>query len=161
MTSSPAQLHLMLIEGALRFARQADQAMGQEDEIAGNAALTRLIDVVAEMLAGVRHSQGEINRKLADLYQFVFSTVVSSYVRFDRLKLAEAVRILEFERETWRLACEHIARSSAPEPTTQPMIAPVPKMHAPALGASVLGQQGDGPMGLGGPAPVMGLSLQG
>ncbi len=122
-TASSAQLHLMLIEGAVRFARQAEQAMLRDEEAKANAALTKVIDVVAEMLAGVRHADTEINRRLEELYQYTFATAVSAYVNFDSGKLADVLRVLEFERETWRLACERV-HASAAKPG-----APIPAAH--------------------------------
>lgn len=108
-TASSAQLHLMLIEGALRFLAQADKALLREDEVATNAALVRVLEIVEELIVGVRHSSDEINTKLAALYQFVFTQVSMIYVNGDRQLLGEAQKILEFQRETWRQACEKIS----------------------------------------------------
>ncbi|QDU91732.1 Flagellar protein FliS [Pirellulimonas nuda] len=128
-TASPAQLHLMLIEGAVRFARQAEQAMLRDEEVRANSSLTKVIDIVAEMLAGVRHADTEINRRLEELYQFVFATAVSAYVNFDSNKLADVLRVLEFERETWRLACERTQAADGPKG------APIPAAHLPRVDA--------------------------
>ncbi len=128
-TASSTQLHLMLIEGAVRFARQAEQAMLRNEEGKANAALTKVIDIVAEMLAGVRHADTEINRRLEELYQFTFATAVSAYVNFDSGKLADVLRVLEFERETWRMACEKTVQADTPKG------APIPAAHLPRVDA--------------------------
>jgi len=109
LTASPPRLHLMLIEGALRFGNQAQQHLEKNDEEQANEAMVRAIEILGEMLAGVRHSDSEINQKLSELYQFLFYTLTSAYVNTDAAKLADVLRILEFERETWRLACERAA----------------------------------------------------
>ena len=95
----------MLIEGALRFGRQALQFMEQDDMAAADEPLLRTIDIVGEMLVGVRGSDSEIRSKLAELYLFVFGRLAQAKVNEDSQKLQEAIKILEFERETWRLAC--------------------------------------------------------
>ncbi|MEM9185031.1 MAG: flagellar export chaperone FliS [Planctomycetota bacterium] len=108
-TASSAQLHLMLIEGAIRFAEQATRAYEANDVDAGAQPLLRSMDIVSEMLAGVKHSRDEVNVKLASLYQFIFTRLTMAYVNNDLEKLGEAVGVLHFERDTWRQACEKAA----------------------------------------------------
>jgi len=138
-TASPAQLHLLLIEGALRFANLADKGFQDNDEQTAADPLRRAMDIVSELLAGVKHSQDDVNLKLAQLYQFVFTRLTMAYVNTDRSKLIEAIRILDIERETWRQACEKVAsdqpagaaRVAEPKPT--PAIAPPHKPHSQAV----------------------------
>ena len=108
-TASPAQLHLMLIDGALRFGRQAEKGLLRGDEEAAHPPLLRAMDIVGEMLAGVRGGESEVNEKLTKLYEFVYARLTSVYVNTDHKRMAEALRILEYERETWRQACEKAA----------------------------------------------------
>lgn len=114
-TASPAQLHLMLIEGALRFGREAEKAFLRDDESAATPLALRVLDIVEEMIAGVRHREDELNQKLTRLYEYVYSQVASAYVNTDHQKMGEALRVLEFERDTWRQACSKIAGSRASE----------------------------------------------
>jgi flagellar protein FliS len=117
-TASSAQLHLMLIEGALRFTMRAQQDLEKNNEGHANEAMVRAIDIGGELLAGVKGGETEINAKLADLYLYLFHTLTSAYVNTDTTKLSDVVRVLEFERETWRLACERVhAPQSTPAPT--------------------------------------------
>ena len=106
LTSSADKLHLMLIEGALRFGRKAEHALDQDNPTAANDLLLRTIDIVGEMLVGVRGSESELNSKLAELYLFIFRRLAEAKVNADCDKLREALRILEYERETWQIACE-------------------------------------------------------
>lgn len=135
-TASSAQLHLMLIDGAMKFARQADMAYEANDEVAASQPLLRAMDIVSELLAGVKHSTDEINTKLGDLYRFIFTRMTMAYVNTDRAMLAEAMNVLEVNRETWRLACEKLAtddqaeESQAAETATKPA-APVRGPHKP------------------------------
>ena len=111
-TASPPRLHLMLIEGALRFGRQAEEQLAAGDSAKAKHFMTRALDIVAELLSGVRHDESDINKKLADLYQFLFHTLTSAYVNDDAEKLTDVMRILEFERETWQLACEKVGENA-------------------------------------------------
>ncbi len=141
MTASPAQLHLMLIEGAIRFCTKASQELERQNEGHANEAMMRAIDIVGELLAGVRGRDDEINRKLSDLYLFLFHTLTSAYVNTDAVKLADVLRILEFERETWQLACEraHAEDSPARRKTVvgTPIVAPHIGSPAPTEGFSL------------------------
>jgi flagellar secretion chaperone FliS len=130
-TANPAQLHLMLIEGALRFSRSAEQALVRDDVRTAETALVRAIDIVAELLAGVRANESELNTKLAALYQYCFGRLTQAYVNGDQTKLDEAVKILAFERDTWRQACETIA---AETPPAQKPHGAVPMPHVAQVG---------------------------
>jgi flagellar protein FliS len=99
----------MLIEGAIRFGRQAEIALRRGDEIAASAPLLRVIDIVGEMLAGVRQRKSDINKRLADLYWFIFRCVSEAKIDANANKLAEALRLLEYERQTWLAVTEKLA----------------------------------------------------
>lgn len=113
-TASAPQLHLMLIEGAIRFCRQAEFEIKANNEGNANQALLRALDIVSELLAGVRHDDSDLNQKLASLYQYLFYTLTSAYVNTDSAKLADVLRILEFERETWQLAVAKVRGEQRP-----------------------------------------------
>lgn len=139
MTASPAQLHLMLIEGAIRFCRKAEQDLEAGNEGFANEAMVRAIEIIAEMMAGVRHSEDDVNVKLGDLYQYLFTTLTSAYVNTDATKLKDVLRILQFECETWRMACDSIGQEdSAPQATPTPVVATPHSSHqAPMGGLSI------------------------
>lgn len=94
----------MLIEGAIRFCRQAEFELERENSIQAGHFLSRATDIVAEMLAGVRHDDSELNQNLASLYQYLFYTLAGAYSNSDRSQLADVLRLLEIERETWQMA---------------------------------------------------------
>ncbi len=130
LTAPPHRLHLMLIEGAIRFGRQAEQAMRAGDRAAASPPLTRTISIVGEMLASVRAAKSEINDKLAGFYWFLFSTVSSAKINDDVDKLSEVLRLLEYERETWQLVCDKVAdETPAASPSTDDAEPPRPLPH--------------------------------
>jgi flagellar protein FliS len=109
LTAPPHRLHLLLIEGALRFGKQAADAFARGDDAAASAPLVRVIDVIGEMLVGVRGRESALNDRLAKLYWFLFQRVSEAKIHADPRRLAEALQLLEYERETWLLACEKAA----------------------------------------------------
>jgi flagellar secretion chaperone FliS len=120
LTATPARLHLMLIEGAIRFGRQAQEAIARNDAPAASAPLLRVIDIIGELLAGVRHSTTELNQKLARVYLFLFCRVSEAKINSDPKALAEVLELLEFERQTWQLACDKLG-AAIPGTTPSPM----------------------------------------
>jgi len=125
MTAPSQRLHLMLIEGALRFGRQADEALRRGDLIGAAAPLSRVIDIVGEMLAGVRGNKSDVSKRLTEVYWFVFRRVSEAKINSDTAALNEALQILEFERQTWQLVCEKFGGASNTAATPTP--------HAPAF----------------------------
>lgn len=106
LTAPPHRLHLLLIEGAIRFGRQAEEPLSRGDTVAAAAPLLRAIDIVGELLAGVRENKDRLNEQIAGLYWFIFRRVSEAKVNSDANALAEALRLLEFERQTWQMVCE-------------------------------------------------------
>ena len=130
LTAPPQRLHLMLIEGAIRFGRQAEEALRRGDEVAAAVPLLRVLDIVGEMLAGVRENKSELNIKIAELYRFMFRRVSEAKINADAAALGEVLRLLEFERQTWQLVCDKLSSGNAAAP-------PLPTL----IGFSSSGQQ--------------------
>ncbi len=72
LTAPPQRLHLLLIEGAIRFGRQAEALLRRNDVIAADTFLMRAIDIAGELLVAVRQNKSAINDKLASFYGYVF-----------------------------------------------------------------------------------------
>jgi flagellar protein FliS len=108
-TASQAELHLLLLDGALRFGRDAEKGLLRGDELAANPPLVRTIDIVGELIASVGHSTDEVNVKLGRLYEFVLVQLSTAYAQADAKAMDNALTILEFQRDTWRLAVEKLA----------------------------------------------------
>jgi len=120
LTAPAHRLHLLLIEGAIRFGRQADDAFRRGETTSASGLLLRVIDVVGEMLAGVRDNRSELNRRIANVYWFLFRRVTEAKINSDPAALSEALRILEFERQTWQLLCDKLDSTGAAQGISQP-----------------------------------------
>jgi flagellar protein FliS len=105
-SAPPQQLHLMLLDGALRFGRQAAAALESGDHQAAAAPLLRVIDILGELVAGSRAARSELGDRLAKLYWFLFQSVTRAKINGDSALLAEALRLVEYERDTWRMVCD-------------------------------------------------------
>ena len=122
-TATPQRLRLMLIEGALRFARQAEAAWSEPLEAAPMESLRRCRAILAELYGTVRKDALDIASQVADLYFFLYRQVVVAQADEDRQALADVIRVLEEERTTWQLVCEQlpeapVASGGGPEEIT-------------------------------------------
>jgi flagellar secretion chaperone FliS len=119
LTAPPHRLHLMLIEGAIRFGRQAEALLRQGETVAAASPLLRVVDIVGEMLAAVRERKTDINKKLTELYWYLFRRVSEAKLNSDSERLAEALSLLEFERQTWLAVCERLGSGGSTTPVLQ------------------------------------------
>lgn len=102
MTASAARLHLMVLDGAIRFGRQAAAALAERRFDAAHAALNSSRGCVAELISGLdpQHAR-ELVRRVADLFSFVYRRLTDADARHDAQLVHDAVRVLEMHRETW------------------------------------------------------------
>jgi len=133
LTATPQKLHLMLIDGALRFAQQGRQHFEQQNDQAAGEALIRSQEIVGEMLASVGGGAHEASKKLAGVYLYLFRTLTEAHLKRDLTRLGDALRVLEIERDTWQQVCEQqVCEKGAgqePQPNHEP---PGPAAASPA-----------------------------
>ena len=113
LTAPPQRLHLMLIEGAIRFGRQAEESLRKGEQVPAATPLLRVIDILGELLAGVREKKGDLNSRIADLYSFLFRRAFEAKINGDADILGEVLKLLEYERQTWQLVCDKLSSGEA------------------------------------------------
>ncbi|MEQ8791743.1 MAG: flagellar export chaperone FliS [Pirellulaceae bacterium] len=114
LTATPQKLRLMLIEGAIRFANQTLMHWEEDRNDAAFESLLRCRGVVTELMAAIRPDGSEVSRRVVALYVFLFQMLTEGQIQRDRDKVAEVVRILEVERETWQQVCEQMPEAPIP-----------------------------------------------
>lgn len=115
LTAIPQKLQLMLIEGALRFGNQTRRYWKLGDIAAANESLIRAQEIVAEIIASLNpHESPDLVRRIVNVYLFVNRRLIEANFQRSEAKLADALRVLEVERETWRLACRQAGGTIVP-----------------------------------------------
>lgn len=168
LTASPQRLRLMLIDGAIRFARQTLAHWQVDHADAAAQSLMRCRAIVTELLASVRSDRATCEhlvdnlrrtkslsaaqrardidelqaaaRSTVGIYVFLFRDLTTAQMTRDAAKVQGAIRVLEVERETTRLLCEQ--QPEAPQLTTPLPSAPreiTARDAAPAKNAPFLG----------------------
>lgn len=117
LTATPEQLHLMLYDGALRFATRGQEAIRAKDREAAFTALERAQLIVLEMSAGIRRDiNPEIADRMAALYNFVYRRLIEANINQDEQAAEDALRILRYQRETWVLLMEKLKKEGVAAP---------------------------------------------
>lgn len=131
LTATPQKLRLMLIEGAIRFARKTIQhwKAGENDEAL--ESIIRCRNIISEMLSSVRVAESELTKQVSSLYLFVFQHLTQAQVERNAKLVEEVIGILDVERGTWRQLCEEMPH--APVPTVQHIAAGPQEIIAPTI----------------------------
>jgi flagellar protein FliS len=114
-TASQPELQIMLIDGAMRFGRQALEAGSDANKsVETDQPLRRLVDIVEELVRSATLGDAPESRRLQEEYAFILRQVALCVLEFDAAKLESALTLLAYQRETWKLACEKV-RQDAPQ----------------------------------------------
>lgn len=123
MTASPEKLHLMVVDGAIRFAKQAGEAMQAKDFEKVHESLNRSRDFVVELTGGLNDQHdSELVEKLKGLFGFVYRNLVDADLEQDTQKISDAIKIMEMHRETWQMLMDKLQdenHTALPDPHGQ------------------------------------------
>jgi flagellar protein FliS len=117
MTATPHQLHLMVVDGAIRFATQAEEALQENDFEISHFALNRSREFVTELIGGLDQERSdEIVNRLKSLFMFVYQNLVKADMKRDVSMAQDALKILKMHRETWMELGEKVKQENIPTP---------------------------------------------
>ncbi len=119
MTATPEQLHLMLYDGAIKFALQGKDALLARDYEKSYNTLTRAQSIILEMLNGLRPEVSpELCDQMAAIYNFLYRKLIEASVQKDTSCIDDVVKILRYQRETWVMLMGKVARHQGDEQQT-------------------------------------------
>lgn len=140
LTATPQRLRLMLIDGALGYARRALRHWETGEIYEGGEAIIGCQRIVTELLRGLQSDVAPaIVENVTAIYNFVFGAIIEAGMKRDAVRLNEAIAVLEIERETWRQLCEKLGASlEAGQPTSSKPMPHFPiSLDAPSGGFTV------------------------
>ena len=108
LTATPQRLRLLLIDGAIRFANETAGHWKEDRVEPGRQSLERCRAVISELLAAVKADRSELTQQVAGIYAFLFRELTEANVDRNIDKLADVVRVLHVERETWSELCDNM-----------------------------------------------------
>jgi flagellar secretion chaperone FliS len=102
LCATPAQLVVMLYDGARRFLRQATDAMRAREVERAHNKLRQVEQIVAHLDGVLDHDQGpELSGQLHAIYQFCLAHLNRARMSLEADKLDEVAEILGELRESW------------------------------------------------------------
>src|SRR3954454_16308611 len=102
LTATPAQLVVMLYDGARRFLYQSANAMREGDREVAGQRLTRAEAILSELLATLDHDRGgEIAERLQAIYVFCKAELIRARVEQDADRLDFVREQLSELRGSW------------------------------------------------------------
>ena len=115
----------------MRFGKQAKEAWGEEYSTEVDQLLARVADILDEMTRGVTEGTEKSSKQFEEQYAFIYRELASCRINQDADKLDSCLKLLEFERETWALACKKYEADSA-----TPGLPGTPHLHLDAMPTS-------------------------
>ncbi len=128
LTASPAELRLMLIDGAIRFSENAKAGYASRDFEASFEGTTRAQAILLELVNSLRPERSpELCERMTALYTFMYQRLLEASIEKSETIVDEVLKLLRFERETWVLCMDELARENhaASGVTEMPPAAPV------------------------------------
>lgn len=141
LTASPEQLRLMLLEGAVRFLRQAREGLAAKDFSVSFDGFSKSRNIVIELMNSMRPDvDPALCSRVHSLYVFIYQTIVEASFEKSIEKADKAITMLDYERETWELAIRklaeergHLAHTDVSETSSPSPAVPLPRMPSPAM----------------------------
>lgn len=124
-TATPQKLQLLLIEAAIKNIHRTKLLWKEAKFDVAFEFLARAQDIVAEILCSLdMEGNPELAKRIGSIYVFIFRRLAEGGMSHDESKLDDALRILNSERETWRLVCEKFGstKNDATGKSTKPTI---------------------------------------
>jgi flagellar protein FliS len=125
LSATPEQLHLMLYDGAIRFATQGRDALLAKQWEAVYDKFSRAQKIILEMQAGLRRDvNADLCDRMAAVYGFLYRKLVDAPVNRDVQAVDDALQVLRYQRETWVMLLERVrAERSQPDAQGQAAVA--------------------------------------
>ncbi|MCE2925829.1 MAG: flagellar export chaperone FliS [Phycisphaeraceae bacterium] len=126
LTASPAELRLMLLDGAIKFARQGRDALAAKDYEGMFKGFTRTREILVELSTTMRRDVGDptLVERTQALYTFMMTRLLDASHDKDVAPADEVIKLIEYDRETWALLMDQLASeqrpgSDQPQPNAQ------------------------------------------
>lgn len=109
MTASPAELRLLLLDGAIKFARQGREGLEKKDFEAVFEGISQCRDIVTELLTTIGPDvEPSLAAKVRGVFTFLFTELTNASMEKSIKRMDSVISILEYERETWSMLIDKL-----------------------------------------------------
>jgi flagellar protein FliS len=111
-TATPAQLLIMLYDGAIKFTKQAMEAIEKKNYMEAHRNLIKVQDIVQEFIITLDHN-APVAEGLLKLYDYFMYLLVQGNVKKNTKPLEELLGYLTDLKETWVQAARLASQQKA------------------------------------------------
>ncbi|MGG4451676.1 flagellar export chaperone FliS [Brevibacillus porteri] len=104
-TATPADLTLMLYNGALKFIKQAKSAIEEKNVTKAHEASLKVQNILYELMSTLK-SEYEISKEFVMLYEYMLQRTIEANIRKDLDILNEVEDLFIQFRDTWKEAMQ-------------------------------------------------------
>ena len=101
LTASPAELTLMLYEGAIKFCNIALIAIEKQDYEKANINIKKAENIITEFKVTLNHKY-LVARDFENVYNYIYSLLVDANIKKDTEILNRALDEIRGMRDTWK-----------------------------------------------------------
>lgn len=102
-TATPAELTLMLFDGAIKFCNIAIMAIDEEDVSKAHTNIIKAQDIISALRSSLDHKY-EVADNLDKMYDYIYSRLVDANIKKDKLIIEEVLEHIRGLRDTWKEA---------------------------------------------------------
>lgn len=111
-TASPAELTLMLYDGAIKFCNMASMALEKKDYEKTNYNIQKAKKIIVEFRSTLDFKY-EVAKDFDRVYDYIYWSLTEANVKKDPEMLKEALKRIREMRETWREVMKQSKTASA------------------------------------------------
>ena len=119
--ASQPQLHMMLLDGAIRYGTKALEMWEDGESFSQvDASLAKMTDILDEMTHAVASGTEVVSKQFEEQYAFIYRELIAARFNENIQKLQSCLQLLKYKRETWQMACEKWEKEKVhtePKPT--------------------------------------------
>ena len=101
MTASPAELTLMLYEGAIKFANLAIEAIDANDIQKAHNNIMKVQRIIEEFQSTLDHKY-PVAKDFDNVYDYIYRRLVEANMKKDKAVMEEALEHIKTMRDTWK-----------------------------------------------------------
>ena len=101
MTASPAELTLMLYEGAIKFCNIAIVAVEQKNIQKAHENIIKVERIIEEFRATLNHKY-PVAEDFENVYKYIYDRLIEANIKKDKEILEEVLKHLRTMRDTWK-----------------------------------------------------------
>lgn len=101
LTASPAELTLMLYDGAIKFCNIAIMAIEKNDVMKAHTYIVKTENIIEEFQATLNHKY-PVAKDFDNVYRYIYNRLIEANVKKDKDILEEVLVHLRTLRDTWK-----------------------------------------------------------